>query len=479
MNNLYVSVLTMVFYFDKIQKEVGILKLKVFLMFLLLMLLSITANAAEDRYIIKLNDSVQLFSADGLENNKDYLSVSADELQDYIDAGVVEYYEPDYKVELYASTWNLSSIKVDFPHRIGCGGTDVTIGIIDSGIVAGIAPNVIPGYNYIDGNTDTSDTTMHGTLVSSIATSSIFGVAVNAQFVPLKCFKEGVDTYVSDILDAIVDAVDVYDCDVINMSFGVVGTGVDIEQNEKFRLFKEKIDYVIDRGAIVVAAVGNDKDATINYPAAFDNVIGVGSINEEGEWSEFSNYNHSVYVVAPGENVVAPYIDEGEVSKEYVTLPDGTSFSAPHVSGLAAIAKCIDKDITQAEFAQLIAATAVETEADTVEGWDEYYGYGLIDCEAAVKKLIEGQTMHISPIQRINNSVNAVIYNNTAESQKVLCVCAYYDEAGRLDNCTLIEAAIGAYKIYNFPNPYNTGTIRYMVLSNDGALMPLADAKEK
>ncbi len=452
------------------------LKFKVFLVFLL-MLLGITVNAAEDRYIIKFNDSVQLFSAGGSKNNKDYLSVSADELQDYIDAGIVEYYEPDYEVKLDAAfTWNLASVKLDFPHSIGCLGTDVRIGVIDSGITEGIFPNVLPGYNYIDGNTDTTDTTLHGTMVSAIAAYSPFGVAVDAKIVPLKCFKDGVKTYVSDILDAVVDAVDVYHCDVINMSFGVAkseGNASDI------RILKEKIKYAAKKGVILVASVGNDESSIIKYPAAFDNVIGVGSVDKDGQWSDFSNYNKSVYVVAPGEDVIAPYIKEGVLSQEYVLQVDGTSFSAPHVAGLAAIAKCIDKDITQAEFAALIAKTAVETEPDTVVGWDRYYGYGMIDCEAVVKKLIEGQKMHISPIRQNGEYTFTTVYNNTSSIQNPFVICAGYDDSGRFTGYIPITEEFGEYKARTFRVPRIDGTMKYMVLSNDGGIIPLATAKEK
>ncbi len=455
------------------------MKFKVFFLLLLLMLFGITVNATEDRYIIKFNDSVQFFNADGSKNNKDYLSVPADELQDYIDAGVVEYYGPDYEVELYAATWNLDSIKVDFPHFIGCAGTSVRIGIIDSGIVDGIAPNVLPGYNYIDENTDTSDDdTFHGTLVSSLAASSPYGVAINAQFVPLKCFRQKTAN-LSDVFDALVDAVDVYNCDVINMSCGISETDITAQGNEILRLFEKKVDYAVSKGAILVAAAGNDYNETINYPAAFDNVIGVGSVNDKGERSDFSNYNCSVYVVAPGEAVVTPCIEEGEVSKEYVWLPNGTSFAAPHVSGLAAIVKSMNKEITQTEFAQLLADTAVETKADTVAGWDEHYGYGLIDCEAAVNKLIEGQVTHISPVWLTSDSVNAVIYNNTSESKKTLCICIYYDENGRMTDCVPTEVEIDAYDTYYFRNPRNENKVKYMVWSNDGKIAPLASTKEK
>ncbi len=456
------------------------MKFKVFFLIFLLMIFGTTVSAAEDRYIIKLNDSIQLFSIDNETDAKDYISVSADELQDYIDAGVVEFYGPDFEVELFAATWNLDSIKLDFPHDIGCAGAGVRIGVIDSGIVDGIAPNIIPGYNYIDGNTDTSDDdTLHGTTVSGIAAISPCGVALSAQFVPLKCFRNRTAN-LSHVMDAIIDAVDVYGCDVINMSMGVAASKfVTPNDYAVLNLFRAKIDYAVSKGAIIVAAVGNDKDTTINYPAAFDNVIGIGSVNINDERSEFSNYNRSVHVVAPGESVVGPLIIDGKLDTTQGNMNNfGTSFSAPHVSGLAAIARSIKPDITHAEFATLLADTAVETEADTVEGWDEYYGYGLIDCEAAVKKLIEGQKVHISPIW-LNSKANAVIYNNTSESIKTLSVCVYYDEEGRMKECKPVWLEVGADRTHYLTMTRQSGIVKYMVLSDDGRLMPLAVAKER
>lgn len=457
------------------------LKLKVFLLFLLLMFFGVTVNAAEDRYIIKFNDSVQMFSADGETDNKDFISVPADELQDYIDAGVVEYYEPDYEIELFASEedryWNLDSIRAVFPRIVGCVGTNVKIGIIDSGIVDGIASNVLTGYNYIDKNTDTTDNTMHGTWVSAFAASSGFGVAPDAQFVPLKCF-DSERSNLSYAIEAIVDAVDVYDCDVINMSFGVIATELEVALDGSLRTFKEKIDYAVSKGVILVASVGNDKDSSIRYPAAFDNVIGVGSVNKDGVKSDFSNYNKSVHVVAPGEEVWAPCVENGKICDTKFYLVDGTSFSAPHVSGLAAVARSIKPDITHTEFAQLLADTAIETEADEIEGWDEKYGYGLIDCEAAIKKLIEGQKIHISPIW-LNSKANAVIYNNTSERKKTFSVCVYYDEQGRMKECNPAWVEIGAGRTYHLTMTRQSGTVKYMALSDDGKLTPLAISKER
>ncbi len=441
------------------------MKLRVFLCTLFFVCMGITAHGAEDRYIIKFNDSVQFFNADGSADPKDYLSVGADELQDYIDAGVVEYFEPDYELVLFGQSWNQEMINTDFPEKLACVGTDVKIGIIDTGMNRGyIDGQVLEGYNYVDKNTDVSDEQGHGTRVSLFAASYNCGVAFDAKIVPLKCFKTGIKTRISDILGAVIDAVDVYDCDVINMSFGIRATEAPLDD---VKLLTEKITYAQSKGAIVIAAVGNDKSNIVNCPASLDNVIGVGAVDEKGQWASFSNYNETVHIVAPGKNLEA----------FGVTGLEGTSFAAPQVSGLAAVAKCIDPDITQSEFAQLIADTAVETETDTTEGYDVYYGYGLVDGEAMVRKMLEGRDIHMSPIQKQETATRTVVYNNTEKAKTVCCVCAVYDETGRMTECVPLEISIGSDDAYSFKNAYNGGTVKYMVWS--GMSVPLVEKKEK
>ena len=437
------------------------MKIKVFLITFCLLLAGVCAQGAEDdeRYIVKFNDSVQLFTSGEDGKTKDYCSATKDELLEYIDAGIVEDYGIDYVVELNAKEWNLSNIKAEFPEKLGCTGKNVKVAVIDTGL-AGLASNALPGYNYLEGNTDTADNLMHGTLVSALIASP-YGVAYDVQFVPLKCFDEGVKTYTSDILDAVEDAVDVFDCDVINMSFTFTGEADSLA----IRMFEERVKYAAGRGAILVASVGNDENDTLNYPAAFEDVIGVGSVNENNQWSSFSNYNESVFVVAPGENIpILGYI------------ASGTSFSAPHVSGLAAAIKCMDKAIDGEEFADILGNTAVRNDG---EEYDTYYGYGLIDCEAAVKKAIKNEKVFISPIKSADGEICSAIYNNTAENMTVCCICVYYDEDGNLEDCKTVDIKIDSGNVYTFSNTDNQGEASYFVWNNFEKLTPLAKARSK
>ena len=84
-------------------------------------------------------------------------------------------------------------------------------------------------------------------------------------------------------------------------------------------------------GTIVVASARNDGQNVPRYPASYDNVISVASTNSSDVKSYFSNYHSTVDVCAPGENIY-----ETLWNNTYASW-DGTSMSAPIVSGTVAL----------------------------------------------------------------------------------------------------------------------------------------------
>jgi thermitase len=83
-------------------------------------------------------------------------------------------------------------------------------------------------------------------------------------------------------------------------------------------------------GSVLVAAAGNDGDATLNYPAGYAEVVSVAATDNKDARASFSNANADVEVAAPGVNVLSSY-NNGS----YTTL-SGTSMATPHASGVTA-----------------------------------------------------------------------------------------------------------------------------------------------
>ena len=132
----------------------------------------------------------------------------------------------------------------------------------------------------------------------------------------------------------------------------------------------------MSKGVIVVSTVGNEGDATYNYPGAYEDVIAVGSVDKNMNVSSFSNKNDSVFVVAPGEDVYSLGTLPFTVYKS-----SGTSFSAPFVSGLAAMLKEKYPQMGQKDFGEILKASSKDLGEP---GYDTSYGYGLIQVPQAI-----------------------------------------------------------------------------------------------
>lgn len=299
-----------------------------------------------------------------------------------------------YQDPLAADQWALGVINIEKCWQYyTCGSKDVVVCVIDSGFWADhpdAQKNFVVGKNYVEdkeankGNDDTS----HGTSVAGIigATSGngigISGLLQNVTVVNQKAFywddffKTKIATE-DDIAAAIRDAVDIYEADVINMSFLF---------KEDLAPIREACEYAASKGVILVAAAGNhgNKDNALLYPASYSSVIGVGSVGlkEDGslEVAFNSARNNSVYCCAPGVNIRTlknPYSKEDTDTNEY-RFTNGTSLATPHVAGLAALALSYKPDMESATFCSLLKSCCTDLGA---AGYDTSYGYGLINYE--------------------------------------------------------------------------------------------------
>lgn len=365
--------------------------------------------------------------------------------------------EPNYAVyllEAEAQDWNLTMIGTDAARLTGLDGAGARIGVIDSGVygeheaLAGAV--ILPGWNYAGQNGDTGDTVRHGTFVTSI----IAAAAPGAEIVPLKCFTESSGA-VRDIISAIREGVDRYGCGILNMSFGLTTDS---------RLLREAVEYAAEQGVIMTAAVGNDGTETLNYPAAYDEVTGVGMVDEGKIVSEISQHNASVYVTAPGQWLWGPDTDGPDAYRD----GRGTSFACPHVSAAAALMRQAVPGLTAEEF----RAALREGAEDLGEpGYDEYYGYGLLSVERMLLAL------PLTPVREGDALRVRLLRTEAAEGLRAWA--ASYGPEGRMLSCCALETkASGALAGANgaLPCPSGAAEVRVFFLWEEG-MGPVREAE--
>ena len=258
-------------------------------------------------------------------------------------------------------------------------GKGIKVAIIDTGCDINhidIKDRIIDVQNFTNENKfnkkDVTDNDGHGTHVAGIIAASgnnkgIIGVAPKADLIILKALTSRGGAY-SWIINAINYAIE-QKVDIINMSLG-----------GKYN--SPQLHYAIKRAVanniLVVVAAGNDGDGNdetdeINYPAAYNESISVGSIRYDDNESRFSASNDEVDLLAPGQGSGRRGIISLAPGNKYVELI-GTSMAAPHVAGALALIKnwargYFGRELSEAElYAQLIKKTSSLGLGSKIEG---------------------------------------------------------------------------------------------------------------
>ena len=131
-----------------------------------------------------------------------------------------------------------------------------------------------------------------------------------------------------------------------------------------------------DDTAIVIAAAGNDGDATLNYPAAYPEVVSVAATDNRDARASFSNANADVEIAAPGVDILSTKRGGG-----YVTL-SGTSMATPHVAGVAAVIAQRNPGFTPAQIRSRLDAAVDDKGA---AGRDASFGFGRVNLAKAAQ----------------------------------------------------------------------------------------------
>lgn len=346
--------------------------------------------------------------------------LEAQELRDRINqlrqSGQFEFVEPDHVRQLCltpsdtffldGTLWGLhnngqsagvrgADISVTNAWDITVGSTNVIVAVLDSGIrythldlaaqmwrnpgeIAGdgidndgdrIVDNVF-GFNAITGMGDPNDDHGHGTHVAGTIGAaanngqSHVGVAWNVRLMAVKVADRNGNLTSSAIIAGLNFAV-TNGAKIVNCSFG----GYFPSQAEDAAFAAAR-----DAGVLVVAAAGNDgidTDIFPFYPASnrsLDNIISVAAMDRRDALAAFSNYgSNTVHLAAPGVEIMSTY----HTADNAYQLLQGTSMSAPHVAGVAALVYSLTNTMTYTEARNRILLTTTPVPAlatDTVYG---------------------------------------------------------------------------------------------------------------
>ena len=203
----------------------------------------------------------------------------------------------------------------------------------------------------------------HGTAIASIIAGNEkgqLGLSPSASLLSIRVLDSQGKGDSFTVAKGIIKAAD-QGAQVINLSLGGSSGGT---------VLKNAIEYAHQKGAVVVAAVGNEGVEGVSYPAKFEKVIGVTSVDSNGRQSSFANYGEGVDIAAPGVGVFTAWENEEMVSFS------GTSTATAFVSGALAAELSKNPNLSSDQVLDIIYKYSNESEKP---GFDQYTGNGILN----------------------------------------------------------------------------------------------------
>lgn len=291
----------------------------------------------------------------------------------------------------------------------------VKVAVVDSGIDlthTELAPRVSAARSFVGGTV--ADVQGHGTFVAgeiAAATNNaegIAGIALTAQLLVAKVVRNDGTISLEAEANGIRWAAD-SGARVINLSIGGLRDPKNLSRDTFSELEAAAVDYAVAKGALVVAAVGNNDQAPstpwpyASYPAALPHVIGVSSIGRDNSVSGFSNRDPVFNdIAAPGEDILSTLprsltrenpscVDQGysDCGSDDYRHARGTSFAAPQVSAAAALVLAQHPTLRPAQAGALLERSAADLNATNgcagcAPGRDSLSGWGKLDVAGAL-----------------------------------------------------------------------------------------------
>ena len=312
---------------------------------------------------------------------------------------------------LFTKQWGLKQINAPGAWEQGALGARAIIAIVDSGVDLrhpDLRRNLMKGTDIVGDAPGQEcpgpqDPIGHGTHVAGIAAAvgdnriGVVGVAPRARIMPVRVIRgdEQANEALIESSERVADGIRYaanHGADVINLSLSTFW----VTDNPLGGL-SEAVEFAWRKGAVIVAAAGNDEDPICKYPAADPLVICVASTTQNREVASSSNApfkpTDNVAVLAPGgqyagnrdfcnqnDLVISTFLTRDEHDcglVGYATLW-GTSLAAPHVSGIAALLS--GRGLNNEQIVNCLLQTASNNGV-----YDSAMGYGIVNAAKAVR----------------------------------------------------------------------------------------------
>ncbi len=293
-------------------------------------------------------------------------------------------------------------------HNSGYLGDGVLIAVIDGGfynadVIQSLAPlrnraGIVATYDFIEKDEFVYGYHNHGTAVLSVLAGNIpgkiTGSAPGASYLLLRT-EDTTTEYPAeeDYWAAAAEYADSAGADIITSSLGYYNFDnpafdykfSDMDGNTAF--ITRAADIAASKGILVICSAGNERDngwLRIVAPADGDSVLAVGAVDRNNQIAAFSSAGPSADGRIKPDNVAMGAGVPVQVVLNAVVRSDGTSFSCPVMSGMAA---CLIQAVPQAGIEDIIST--LHLCADRYNSPDSLYGYGIPDFAEAVIRLQE------------------------------------------------------------------------------------------
>ncbi len=337
----------------------------------------------------------------------------------------------------YAQQWFHGNIDLPKAWEISTGlgdDADVIVAVVDTQIFRGhedLQGKLLDGHDFVEHPEDDSGAGgAHGTHVAGIVGAAsnngigVAGVSWGAKILPVRALTEERGD-VADLLDAILYSAGLPNssgispersADVINLSLGGRVPCHDFHDE----IFRE----IRSRGVFLVAAAGNS-EPQITFPASCSAVFAVGATDTLNRRAYYSTSGESLDFVAPGGDMRFGRNGDGILSTsvedrdgEWVTaysFKTGTSMATAVASGVVALAKAVDPDLTPDRFAEMLECGLLTDDSGTA-GWNSETGWGQINALKTLRAVRENRDGVVHPTSSFTRPIHVRLLNAAGDT---------------------------------------------------------------